>query len=288
MSDGRGAPSAAFGRAIHGTAPRIAIALLGAVLLAVIAAPFLAPANPSVMSNIIADRALAPSLAHPFGTDSYSRDVLSRVLYGGRVSLTVAALSVFIAVTLGVLWGAVAGAAGAVLDATMMRISDVLLGMPRIVLLLALVATTGPRSPIQIALLLGFTGWAAMSRLVRGEVRALSQREYVLAARALGVSEWRIVRSHLLPAVVPQVIVAATLALASVIPLEASLSFIGLGVQSPIPSWGNIILEGADRPLDLWWLIVCPALAIITTVTAVNVLGERLREAVDPRQRVLR
>jgi peptide/nickel transport system permease protein len=273
---------------MRGAAPRIALALLCAVLLAVIAAPLLAPANPSVMSNIIADRALAPSLAHPFGTDSYSRDVLSRVLYGGRVSLTVASLSVFVAVTLGVLWGAVAGAAGSVVDATMMRITDVLLGMPRIVLLLAIVATTGPLSPINIALLLGFTGWAAMSRLVRSEVRALSQREYVIAARALGVTEWRIVLTHVLPAVIPQVIVAATLALASVIPLEASLSFIGLGVQSPTPSWGNIILEGADRPVDLWWLIACPALAIIVTVTAVNVLGERLREAVDPRQRILR
>jgi peptide/nickel transport system permease protein len=288
MSDGRGAPLAALGRAMHGAAPRLALALLGAVLLAVIAAPMLAPAPPSVMSNIIVDRALAPSLAHPFGTDSYSRDVLSRVLYGGRVSLTVAALSVFVAVTLGVLWGAIAGAAGSLVDATMMRLTDVLLGMPRIVLLLAIVATTGPLSPIRIALLLGFTGWAAMSRLVRSEVRALSQREYVIAARALGVTEWRIVRTHLLPAVAPQVIVAATLALASVIPLEASLSFIGLGVQSPTPSWGNIILEGADRPVDLWWLIACPALAIIITVTAVNVLGERLREAVDPRQRILR
>jgi peptide/nickel transport system permease protein len=240
------------------------------------------------MSNIIVDRALAPSLTHPFGTDSYSRDVLSRVLYGGRVSLTVAALSVFVAVTLGVLWGAIAGAAGTVVDATMMRITDLLLGMPRIVLLLAIVATTGPLAPIHIALLLGFTGWAAMSRLVRSEVRSLSQRDYVIAARALGVTEWRIVTTHLLPAVFPQVIVAATLALASVIPLEASLSFIGLGVQSPTPSWGNIILEGADRPVDLWWLIACPALAIIITVTAVNVLGERLREAVDPRQRILR
>jgi peptide/nickel transport system permease protein len=288
MSDGRGAPSAALRRAMRGAGPRIALALIAAVLLAVIAAPLLAPAAPSVMSNIIVDRALAPSLTHPFGTDSYSRDVLSRVLYGGRVSLTVAALSVFVAVTLGVLWGAIAGAAGTVVDATMMRITDLLLGMPRIVLLLAIVATTGPLSPIQIALLLGVTGWAAMSRLVRSEVRSLSQRDYVIAARALGVTEWRIVTTHLLPAVFPQVIVAATLALASVIPLEASLSFIGLGVQSPTPSWGNIILEGADRPVDLWWLIACPALAIIITVTAVNVLGERLREAVDPRQRILR
>jgi peptide/nickel transport system permease protein len=288
MFEGRGAPSAALGRAMRGAAPRIALALIAAVVLAVIAAPLFAPAAPSVMSNIIADRALAPSLTHPFGTDSYSRDVLSRVLYGGRVSLTVAALSVFVAVTLGVLWGAIAGAAGTVVDATMMRITDLLLGMPRIVLLLAIVATTGPLAPIHIALLLGFTGWAAMSRLVRSEVRSLSQRDYVIAARALGVTEWRIVTTHLLPAVFPQVIVAATLALASVIPLEASLSFIGLGVQSPTPSWGNIILEGADRPVDLWWLIVCPALAIIITVTAVNVLGERLREAVDPRQRILR
>ena len=288
MSEGLGGPHDALRRAMRGRMPRLALALLGAVILAIIAAPLIAPANPSVMSNMVADRALAPSLTHPFGTDSYSRDVLSRVLYGGRVSLTVAALSVAVAVTLGVLWGAVSGAASSVVDATMMRITDMVLGMPRIVLLLAIVATTGPLSPIQIALLLGATGWAAMSRLVRSEVRALSQREYVIAARALGVSEWRIVRLHLLPAVIPQVIVAATLALASVIPLEASLSFIGLGVQSPTPSWGNIILEGADRPVDLWWLIAFPALAIIITVTAVNVLGEALREAVDPRQRVLR
>ena len=228
-----------------------------------------------------------PSLAHLFGTDSYSRDVLTRVRYGGRVSLTVAALSVFVAVTLGVFWGAVAGATGGLTDMIMMRITDVLLGMPRLVLLLAIVATTGPLSPVRIALLLGLTGWAGMSRLVRAEVRALRHREYIVAARALGVTEWRIVATHIMPAVAPQVIVAATLALASVIPLEASLSFIGLGVQAPVPSWGNIILEGADRPVELWWLIACPAAAIIATVTAVNVLGERLRAAVDPRRQIV-
>jgi peptide/nickel transport system permease protein len=124
-----------------------------------------------------------------------------------------------------------------------------------------------------------------MSRLVRAEVRALRHREYVLAARALGVPEWRILARHVLPAVAPQVIVATTVALAAVIPLEASLSFIGLGVQPPVPSWGNIILEGADRPVELWWLVTAPAIAIIATVTSVNVLGDRLGAAVDPRNR---
>lgn len=287
MPEPRDASVAAVGRALRGTAPRVALAVLLVVLLASIAAPLLAPASPSAMSNIVADRALAPSLAHLFGTDSYSRDVLTRVLYGGRVSLTVATLSVFVAVTLGVFWGAVAGATGGLTDMIMMRITDVLLGMPRLVLLLAIVATTGPLSPVRIALLLGLTGWAGMSRLVRAEVRALRHREYIVAARALGVTEWRIVATHIMPAVAPQVIVAATLALASVIPLEASLSFIGLGVQAPVPSWGNIILEGADRPVELWWLIACPAAAIIATVTAVNVLGERLRATVDPRRQIV-
>jgi peptide/nickel transport system permease protein len=165
---------------------------------------------------------------------------------------------------------------------------DAVLSVPRVLLLIALVASTGPLSVGGIILLLGLTGWPLTSRLVRGEVRALRQREFVLAARATGVPEWRILVFHVLPGVVPQLLVAATLAFATVIPLEAGLSFLGLGVPPPAPSWGSIINDGAGRPIDTWWLVVFPGLAIVCVVLAVNTVGEKLRETVDPRQLLVR
>ncbi len=277
-------PSRAARRALRSSAARTALVALLIIVGAAVAAPLLARQDPAAQPDIINAKFLSPSAAHPFGTDAYSRDVYSRVLYGARVSLGVGFASVALAMTLGTLVGAIAGLAGGWSDAVLMRLVDALLAVPRLLLVLALVATVGTLSPIGIILLLGGTGWPGMSRIVRAEVRALRDREYVIAARATGVPEWRVLLRHILPGVFPQVLVAGTLALATVIPLEAGLSYLGLGVQPPTASWGNIILEGANHPVDAWWLLFFPGLAIFITVLAANSLGERLRDAVDPRQ----
>ncbi|MBI1809692.1 MAG: ABC transporter permease [Gemmatimonadetes bacterium] len=263
---------------------RVAIAVLALVLLAVLFAPLLAPYDPNALADFVRDQFLAPSMHHPFGTDQAGRDVLSRVMHGGRVSLGVAALSVVVSVAVGALWGAVAGFAGGVFDATLMRVSDAVLAFPRILLLLLMTSLVRAPSAAGIALLLGITSWPGMSRLVRAEVRHLREQDYVLAARALGVPWWRTLRTHLLPGVAPQVSVAAALAFASVIPLEATLSFLGLGLHPPAASWGNILLDGADQAAAHWWLVLFPALAIVVTVVCVNTIGERLQDAIDPRR----
>lgn len=282
MSDA-GAPKF-ISRALRGVGARAALCVLAMVILGAIFAPVLSRQDPRSQPDVVNGRNLPPSVAHPFGTDQFSRDVYSRVLHGARVSLGVAVASILLAVTLGTLWGALAGFLGGWVDVLLMRLVDALLAVPRLLLVLVLIASFGAMSPWGIVLLLGGTGWPGMSRIVRAEVRRLRELDYVLAARATGVPEPRILLAHILPGVLPQVLVAATLALATVIPLEAGLSFLGLGVQSPTPSWGNIILDGAERPGQTWWLVVFPGLAIIGTVLAVNSLGERLREFVDPRQ----
>lgn len=274
----------ALASALREPGTRLALTVLLALGIAAAAAPLLARQDPAAQPDIVHAKYLPPSAEHPFGTDAYSRDVYSRVLYGARVSLGVALASVALAMTLGTFVGALAGLSGGWLDALLMRLVDALLAVPRLLLVLSLVATVGTLSPVGLVLLLGATGWPTMSRIVRGEVRAVREREYVLAARATGVPEWRVLLRHILPAVLPPVLVAGTLALATVIPLEAGLSFLGLGIQPPRASWGNIILEGADRPAETWWLLFFPGVAIFATVLAANALGERLRDAVDPRQ----
>lgn len=266
---------------------KIAAGVLLIFALVAISAPAIAPYDPRATPQSETQKNLPPSSAHPFGTDEYSRDVLSRVIYGARVSLGVAVAAVVLALTLGAAVGSIAGYAGGLTDAICMRVVDAMLSVPRVLLLLVLVASTGPLSVGGIILLLGLTGWAGTSRLVRGEVRLLRERDYVLAARATGAPEWRIFLRHVFPGTVPQLLVAGTLALATVIPLEAGLSFLGLGVQPPTASWGNIISDAAERPGDTWWVVLFPGLAIVCTVLAVNTIGERLRERSDPRQRVI-
>ena len=266
---------------------KVAIGLLLVLALAAIAAPAIAPFDPRATPQSELQKNLPPSAQHLFGTDQYSRDVLSRVIYGARVSLGVAAASVLLALTLGAAVGALAGVAGGWVDLLLMGLVNAMLSVPRVLMLLALVASTGPLSVWGIVLLLGLTGWPGMSRLVRGEVRALRDREFVLASRATGATEWRVFAQHILPGLLPTLLVAGTLALATVIPLEAGLSFLGLGVQPPTASWGNIISDAADRPGETWWVVLFPGLAIVCTVLAVNTIGERLRERGDTRQRLL-
>jgi peptide/nickel transport system permease protein len=263
---------------------RLAYGVVFIFAFAALAAPALAPYDPRMQPQSETQKNLAPSRAHPFGTDQYSRDVLSRVIYGARVSLGVAALSALLALTVGAAIGAAAGFAGGWTDTICMRLVDAMMSVPRVLLLLVLVASTGPLHVSGIILLLGLTGWPGMSRLVRGEVRALREREFVAAARASGATTPAILRNHILPGVMPQLFVAGTLALATVISLEAGLSFLGLGVQPPTASWGNIISDAAENPGATWWVVFFPGLAIVSTVLAVNTIGERLRERADPRQ----
>lgn len=262
----------------------VAAAVLVIIATAALLAPILAPYDPAAQPDILGLRSQPPSFAHWFGTDPYSRDVLSRVLYGARVSLSVAVLAIAIAITVGTAYGAFAGLAGGRTDTVMMRVIDALLSIPRVLLLVAVLALWGTVPlPILIALL-GLTGWFGISRLVRAQVRALRERDFVVSARALGVSTPCILFRHVLPNVLSPVLVAATLGVGNVIILEAGLSYLGLGIQVPQPSWGNIIQDGIDQVSTLWWISVFPGLAIVATVMAFNRLGDGLRDALDPRQ----
>lgn len=274
----------ALARLAGGRAARLALLVIVALLLLAALAPWLAPYSPVAQPDIVALRNLPPSAAHLFGTDFASRDVLSRVMYGARVSLSVALLAVAVSITLGTGYGAVAGYAGGRTDAIMMRLIDAALSIPRLLLLIAILALwDGVGVPVLI-LLLGLTGWFGVSRLVRAEVLSLRDTDMITAARALGARDGEILRRHVLPSVLSPVIVAATLGVANVILLEAGLSFLGIGVRPPAPSWGSIIQDGADAIGSLWWLSLFPGVAIVVTVMAFNALGDRLRDALDPRQ----
>lgn len=261
-----------------------ALHLLIALTVATILAPALAPYAPAAQPDIVELKSLPPSLAHPFGTDQYSRDVLSRVLFGARVSLAVAVLSVLVAMSLGVAYGSVAGLAGGRVDAALMRVNDALLSVPRVLLLIAVLAALGRIDLPLLVVLIGVTGWFGVSRIVRAEVRSVGATEFVTAARALGIGRRRLLVRHVLPNALSPVIVAATLAVGNVIVLEAGLSYLGIGVQPPQASWGNILQEGAAHLQTLWWMSLFPGLAIVLTVMAVNLLGDGLRDALDPKQ----
>lgn len=264
---------------------RVAGAVLGVLVLVAILAPIIAPYDPAQQLDVKQLKNLPPSGVHLMGTDSFSRDVLSRMVFGTQMSLGVAGLSVLVALSVGTAVGAIAGYVGGRTDWLLMRAVDVFLSIPRLLLLLVIAAAFGQLSVSALAVVLGLTGWPGMSRLVRAQVRETAALDYVLAARALGVSSPQILVRHVLPGAIPQILVAATLAVASVIPLEAGLSFLGIGIPIPAPSWGNIILEGYEQNLHAWWLVAFPGVAILLTVLSVNVIGERVRESFDPRLR---
>lgn len=251
------------------------------LLLVALVAPGVLP-DPAAIPDAAAG-AQGPAPRHPFGTDHLSRDVLARVVVGARVSLAVAGLAVLLSVTLGAIVGMTAGYFGGVADAALMRLVDGALAIPRLFALLLLVLVW-ERIPLSaLILVLGLTGWFATSRIVRGEVLRLRHEPFVVAAEALGASPGRILARHLLPNVAGPLIVTATLGVGDVILIEAGLSFLGLGVQPPTPSWGGMILDARPVLLSAPWTSVFPGLAILITVLAANLLGEALQAAIDPR-----
>lgn len=262
----------------------VAIALLFALVIPCLAAPLFAPYSPIEQQNIIELKNHPPSALFPFGTDQSSRDVLSRVLYGGRVSLAVAFIATLVSITLGTAYGAIAGFTGGVVEAVMMRMLDALLSIPRLLLLIAIFAAWRNLGVRDFVVIVGLTGWYGLSRIVRGQVLAIKGEEFVLSARALGASRARILLKHILPNILTPVIVAASLGVGHVILLEAGLSYLGIGVQPPDPSWGTIIQDGSDQITSgAWWISFFPGMAIVLTVMAFNVLGDTLREALQPR-----
>lgn len=262
------------------------LALAGGVVLLLIA---LAAGGASLLSRDepnqqhLTERLHPPSSTHFLGTDDLGRDVFSRLLHGGRVSLQVGILAVAIAVTLGTLVGLVAGYFGGVVDAVLMRVVDIVLCFPTLFLILMVIAFLEP-SLWNVMAVIGFTSWPGLARLVRGETLSLRERDFLLAARGLGLSAPRILLVHLLPNLVAPILVSATLGVGGAILTESALSFLGLGVQPPMSSWGNILTSGKDYMHVAWWLSVFPGLAILLTVLSLNLLGEGLRDVFDPRE----
>lgn len=261
---------------------RAAIITLLCLAAVAVLAPLVAPYDPTAQPDVVALKDLAPSFAHPFGTDPYSRDVLSRVIYGARLSLGIGFLATLISVTVGVAYGAASGLAGGIVDGVLMRVLDALMAIPRLLLLIALLAGWRSLPVTTLVIFLGFTGWFGLSRIVRGQVLALKESEFVMAARALGANRGRIIVNHLLPNLFSIIVVAATLGFAHVIVLEAGLSYLGIGVPQPLASWGNIIQDGAENVAGLWWLSLFPGLALLVTVVALNTVGERIRDTYSP------
>jgi peptide/nickel transport system permease protein len=269
-------------RILRRPSSRVAFFVLGVIVLVGLLAPLVAPYNPSAQPDIVGLKNLPPSLAHPFGTDIYSRDVLSRVIYGARLSLMIGVLATIVSLTVGVAYGAISGYAGGILDAVMIRVLDAFLSIPRLLLLIGVLVAWQNMSIGALVVFLGLTGWFGLSRIVRGQVLALKHAEFVTAAQALGASRRRILWRHLLPNLVSPIVVAATLGVAHVIVLEAGLSYLGIGVRPPLASWGNIIQDGADQ-FSLWWISLFPGLFMVLTVMTLNILGEALRDAYERR-----
>lgn len=243
-------------------------------------APYLTPYAPDDLDayNVL----MPPSMTHLLGTDELGRDVLTRIIYGARISLKVGFVSVGIAVLAGSVAGLVAGYYGGWIDQLLMRFVDIMLCFPTFFLILAVIALLEP-SIWYIMIIIGLTGWMGVARLVRAEVLSLRERDFVMAARGIGASDFRIIFRHILPNAMSPVLVAATLGVAGAILTESALSFLGIGVQPPTPSWGNMLTAGKDYLEFAWWLSLFPGMAILVTVIAYNLVGEGLRDALDPK-----
>jgi len=279
---------AALGRAYAGwrNFARNRLALLGLVIvlaLVVIAAlaPWIAPYAPDV-GDLMTTRLLPPSSAHLFGTDDQGRDILSRLLHGSRITLFVVTLVALLAAPIGLLVGTLAGYCGGWVDAALMRVTDIFLAFPRLILALAFVAALGPG--IENAVLaIAITSWPPYARIARAETLTIRQADFISAVQLIGASPWRIVLRHIMPLCLPSVIVRVTLDMAGIILTAAGLGFLGLGAQPPMPEWGAMIAAGRAYVLDQWWVAAGPGLAIFIVSLAFNLLGDGLRDALDPK-----
>jgi peptide/nickel transport system permease protein len=243
-------------------------------------APLISPYNPNDIdrSQILEQ----PSFKHPLGTDDLGRDILSRMIWGSRISLSVGFVAVGIATVIGMILGALSGYYGGWTERIVMRFIDIMLSIPTFFLILAVIAFIGP-SIWNIMIIIGLTSWMGVARLVRAEFLSLKEREYVLAAKAVGSSDIRIIFRHIMLNSMAPVLVSAVLGVAGAVLVESALSFLGIGVQPPTPSWGNILTLGKDNIQIAWWLSVFPGLAILITVLGYNLLGEGIRDSIDPR-----
>ena len=256
-----------------------ALIFIFVILAFALFAPLIAPYDPSAIDtdSILA----APSRIHILGTDPLGRDIFSRIVYGSRISLSIGFIAVGIAVLIGVIFGSIAGYYGGMVDSVMMRFVDIMLCFPTFFLILAVIAILEP-SIFNIMAVIGVTSWMGVARLVRAEVLTLKERDYVAAAEVMGASDAWIIARHLIPNAIGPVLVSATLGIGGAILVESALSFLGIGVQPPTPSWGNILMDGKSTLGVAWWLTIFPGIFILLTVLAYNLLGEGLRDILEP------
>ena len=252
------------------------------MLVLALFAPVIATQDPS---EIDPESVLeAPSLRHIFGTDTLGRDIFSRIVYGSRISLSIGFIAVGISVLIGIIFGSIAGYYGGRIDSVIMRFVDIMLCFPAFFLMLAVIAVLEP-SIFNIMVVIGVTSWMGVARLIRAEILTLKEREYVLAAKVMRASDLWIITRHLIPNAIGPVLVSATLGIGGAILVESALSFLGIGVQPPVPSWGNMLMDGKSTLGVAWWLTIFPGVFITLTVLAYNLLGEGLRDALEPRLR---
>lgn len=273
-------------RALRNRAGMVGLAIVLVNVAIALLAPVVSPHDP--LDQDITQRLLPPvwldggTSAHLLGTDQLGRDILSRIVYGSRVSLLIGLVSVALSLPVGVAVGLLGGYFRGTLDDVMMRLADVQLAFPFILLAITIAGVLGP-SPRNVVLILGLGGWVIYARLARGQVLSVREKEFVEAARALGLGHWRVLLRHVLPNVLTPIIIVATFSVAQMILLESSLSFLGLGVQPPTPSWGGMLNEGRAYITIAWWLTTFPGVAIMATVLGINFLGDWLRDILDPR-----
>ena len=260
----------------------MALDVIAVLYVVAILAPLLAPHDPAAISDVLQTRYLAPSWEHPFGTDEFGRDLFSRALYGARVSLSVGLLAVAVAISLGTVYGAVAGYVGGIIDSVMMRFVDVLLAFPTFFLMLMLAGVFDANLGF-LVIILGLTSWPGTARFIRAEMLSLKEREFTEAARAMGLPPSNIIFRHLIPNAMSPVLVSAALMIGGMIAAEASLSFLGIGIQPPTPSWGNLVSDGQDALMVAWWIAFFPGSLLAITVICFNLLADGLRDALDPK-----
>ena len=258
------------------------IYVIGILYVAALLTPLLAPYDPSAIENVLQTRYLSPSGAHLFGTDEFGRDLFTRALYGARVSLSVGLLAMLLSKVIGTSYGAVAAYFGGIVDATLMRLVDVIIAFPTFYLMLMLVGVF-EANILLIVLILGFTSWPGTARYIRGEILSLKEQEFAESARAIGLPPRLVIIRHLIPSALSPVLVSAALSVAGMIGAEAGLSFLGLGIRPPTPSWGNMVSGGQDALLVAWWVAFFPGALLALTLVSFSLFADGIRDALDPK-----